>query len=587
MSNFKSPLLEYSQKLRSKLKLTVFNPRLTSCTGSDKNTILLLQLHYWLQVKGTNLDLSVRTDKKLSAERTTAKARETWYLSTLDQWKVNFPNWSPSSIRNGLISLEKLGLIKSCQPYVSKGNRVKAYTIVLDRFITLLEEVQKQEFKTFSASQLELFENVSISEQELSVSNDLNKSSSLLDTVLKYNYNAKLARRIGGDKNCIILLQLHYWITKCGKNASDSTKKGLWIYNSLDSWSAQFNWSVNTLHKCFQDLVSQNLISTKKVYKKCGDHTKWYSINLELFNKLLLQVLEEEGEKMLGYKKEKMFFGRLKSTAIQASSRCVKNCEIEPLKIVKSYKSKTKSIKTKNLSIEMNNFIKACSLDSEQLSIAKSMIETWNEIMPSSMRVGTNTKRLGEVYKLYKTHFKGLLGNWRQYCIDINSSKFLMGEKKKEFKAYFDWIIKENQIERVKAKEFGIGDRTPDLLAKEQRLQSSLRSIKMREQERALIAERRSEAEQRKNKKNVYSTFIKSLATIEFDGIKREFEQFILSSNSGEKFNFVRKQFNIKKWDAIGINIFFEEYIFDNYIDKQKCQLFSNAFLNQETRANV
>jgi len=82
------------------------------------------------------------------------------------------------------------------------------------------------------------------------------------------------------------------------------------------------------------------------------------------------------------------------------------------------------------------------------------------------------------------TFFGNDLGQWRKHCELIASSKFLMGEGEhyngnEPFKAWFGWALKPENIERVKARDFGIGDRTrpQDKLREKQRYEVLLEKV--------------------------------------------------------------------------------------------------------------
>ena len=98
------------------------------------------------------------------------------------------------------------------------------------------------------------------------------------------------------------------------------------------------------------------------------------------------------------------------------------------------------------------------------------MLDTWKDIFPSSKAISITKKREKQLLLLWKEYFEEDIKKWRNYCIDISSSKFLMGEKDSKFKAYFDWLIKEEIVERVRAGEFDIGDRETNF-KKEQKIQ--------------------------------------------------------------------------------------------------------------------
>ena len=100
--------------------------------------------------------------------------------------------------------------------------------------------------------------------------------------------------------------------------------------------------------------------------------------------------------------------------------------------------------------------------------IVNKMVYIWNKVFEysiSPIKAYSNKKNQEVLLNLYKTAFSGDLNNWREYACKINSSQFLMGEKKTKnnFKAVFSWLIKEETIEKIMNGEYGIGDRELDI----------------------------------------------------------------------------------------------------------------------------
>ena len=86
--------------------------------------------------------------------------------------------------------------------------------------------------------------------------------------------------------------------------------------------------------------------------------------------------------------------------------------------------------------------------------IVNKMVYIWNKVFEysiSPIKAYSNKKNQEVLLSLYKTEFNGDLNNWREYACKINSSQFLMGEKKTKnnFKAVFSWLIKEETIEKI------------------------------------------------------------------------------------------------------------------------------------------
>ena len=96
------------------------------------------------------------------------------------------------------------------------------------------------------------------------------------------------------------------------------------------------------------------------------------------------------------------------------------------------------------------------------------MVYIWNKVFEysiSPIKAYSNKKNQEVLLNLYKTAFSGDLNNWREYACKVNSSQFLMGEKKTKnnFKAVFSWLIKEDTIEKIMNGEYGVGDRELDI----------------------------------------------------------------------------------------------------------------------------
>ncbi|MDZ5762697.1 hypothetical protein Cyrtocomes_01089 [Candidatus Cyrtobacter comes] len=94
------------------------------------------------------------------------------------------------------------------------------------------------------------------------------------------------------------------------------------------------------------------------------------------------------------------------------------------------------------------------------------MEREWNEVFKHSIRpipFYSSKKNRHTLLHIWREHFDCDIEKWRSYAIAINGSEFLMGEKKKSFRANFSWLIKEETIERIKGGDYGVGDRELDM----------------------------------------------------------------------------------------------------------------------------
>ncbi len=97
---------------------------------------------------------------------------------------------------------------------------------------------------------------------------------------------------------------------------------------------------------------------------------------------------------------------------------------------------------------------------SESKKIAEDMKNIWMEEVGLLEGSYLSQTLIPWINKAYQEIFNNSLDLWRQYCRQIASSKFLMGEKEKtNFKAKLSWAIKRETYERIQAGDFTLGDR--------------------------------------------------------------------------------------------------------------------------------
>lgn len=102
--------------------------------------------------------------------------------------------------------------------------------------------------------------------------------------------NAELACIVGLDES-IFLQQLHYWQLKYELVPSHQHDGRTWIYNSAESWRAQFPfWNADKIGRITRSLRSRNLVfATQKLNAYKYDKTIWYSLNYPLIRELILK----------------------------------------------------------------------------------------------------------------------------------------------------------------------------------------------------------------------------------------------------------------------------------------------------------
>ena len=118
--------------------------------------------------------------------------------------------------------------------------------------------------------------------------------------------------------------------------------------------------------------------------------------------------------------------------------------------------------------LEDHEASKANQSPEESQSTIKMIIDLWNKVFEHSVnpiKAYASKNNQEALLTLYKTIFNSDLSNWREYALKVNSSQFLMGEKKtrNNFKAVFAWLIKPETIEKILSGEYGVGDRELDM----------------------------------------------------------------------------------------------------------------------------
>ena len=115
--------------------------------------------------------------------------------------------------------------------------------------------------------------------------------------------------------------------------------------------------------------------------------------------------------------------------------------------------------------------------------LAQQMIAIWqNVIGDPKLRFIANTL-LSRLSEALARHFDRSLFTWREYCLKIASSKFLMGESKAwilKDGVYLIWAIQDENIAKVQSNRIGTGDRVLTLSANQQVLNQE--RVQIREQ---------------------------------------------------------------------------------------------------------
>ncbi len=432
-----------------------------------------------------------------------------------------------------------------------------------------------------------------------------------------HTINPHLATIIG-EPESILLNQLEYWISKCGRNIDNLD--GKWIYNSYKKWSEQFTyWSSSKLRRTIKSLEILGLIKSTKLNAKKWNQTKWYSINYNEYNKLLENKYlnspsfktsaitynditksnfnTSESERIVstelnnkdlltpsGLQRNHQINNNVQFTKItpminknpqKSPEACIcskwtnRSVQNEQMLIV------TKNNYTKNNSSENKIFVNIekeedVSINSKkEVDIANQMINKWNEIFEYALKpikAYSNKKIVTRLNKAYKNIFNSSMDNWEEYAIKVNSSKFLMGEKvtKTDFKATFVWLSKLDTIQMILSGEYGVGDRKPDI-------NNLFNNIKTQKREvENLIAEKiknsiSSKIDLKKEKKEFHE-YLQTQAKVDEYGIHKKLGKKYNIGEYADTGRFIRAIYSIFDREHKYIyDLFFEEYLLRKY----------------------
>lgn len=313
-------------------------------------------------------------------------------------------------------------------------------------------------------------------------------NASLYSNILESNFHThlvipELAEELGLDES-IVLQQIHYWITKSGKLINDE----FWIYNTFEDWKKQFKyWSISKIKRVFYSLEEKGYIHSKKMNVKKSNHTKWYTVD---YNKLVSLISKYISEKKFVQTKNELSL--YQSDTIINSKPYINSTNINNLSTAENHPIKTKGEESKQKKTKTE-------ISQIEMEICEEMLKVWHDVfIYQKDRYSITKNRASKLLNLWDKHFHKDIEKWKSYCVSINSSKFLMGEKKTDFKARFDWLISEEVANRVISKEFDIGDRVPDVEAQMLKVRTEeQRKIRERQREQ-LEAQKALEEEKRK-----------------------------------------------------------------------------------------
>jgi hypothetical protein len=385
----------------------------------------------------------------------------------------------------------------------------------------------------------------------------------------------EIAKKIGLEE-AIVLSQVHYWLQKSSKVIDDIP----WVYNTFEQWQQQFcYWSLSKVKRIFISLQNMGLLISDKKNKYLGCHTKWYTIDYGKFSELLKEIQPQKKGKASPSSFESSGYSivaHIDNCQNKAEKgRGVKNfassqdelslVQIEPIITETTLPDINKCMSTKSDYQKKLKFTKlkrqTYEFSKEELEVSDKMLRVWKDIFLKEEKYPVlHGSRRSKMIEAYKRDFKSEMDKWREFCLSINSSKFLMGEKKEGFKAHFDWLLEEKTISKVLSKEFDIGDRVPDIEQEKEKGRKKEAEKRFQELRKQEEKRKREALEEELASKLDWERYIKmesSWTQEQHEEAKKAFERELYSEEDRYGVKHCRELFEARQWADPIINFAF------------------------------
>ncbi len=267
---------------------------------------------------------------------------------------------------------------------------------------------------------------------------------------------ADLAREIGRSA-AHLLQQVHYWT--CNDKISGIIHDGKkWIINSYEDWSKDLGVvSKSTIQRALKKLKSLGLIEVNHLLKEQGNRTNCISLNYDQITILLEKNTKNSKTNdslvLSSPHKVKMTLSSNQNDSIIYRNKITNKDNI----ITKSEEiAPNPSCRNKSEQVQQVDKIKNYdNLDEQkpiQSTVVQDMIAIWNKTFPKNH--SKLTKELARnLNYAFQNKFDSNMKLWEHYCLTIESSRYLTGDK---FNLYLDWAIKFKTLEDIKNGRYGV-----------------------------------------------------------------------------------------------------------------------------------
>ncbi len=487
-----------------------------------------------------------------------------WIYNSISSWKTqHFNHWSESKIYRALKSLEEQGLIRSKKANFRGRQNIRWYTVEEKGYKLLNEDITesstvKNNYHNNDGIYLNEFY-LSKDELEKDIECTNKKQEELISqTLARTNTEKKvgISSFFQNKKDYRQTAKLYYITESTAERASSKKEEEKYFELGKKNNTKEEAPSIQKEEKNYN----------KEKFKKIQDINKFIEEEVEKRVREIIQgrVEKEVAEEMERQYKEYEKAHEEDGTEIQQGfnfSKIFSNLE----KVVANTTVST-GIKSTNI-ISKDAIEGTLDITKEEQLTLQTMVELWNQVFEHSVnpiKAYSNKKNQQTLLDIYQTIFNSDLDNWREYALAINSSQFLMGEKKTKnnFKAVFGWLIKPETIEKILSGEYGVGDRELDI-------NNQSKNAEIKKEQKVTALESRV-ARNLKENLDEFKEYAEFRSYIENEGYEKDDDKYKLGVvlRHVPKRNFLyNDEYKVMK-DRI-----FESYLMKKHTDKSRLEI--------------
>jgi hypothetical protein len=297
-------------------------------------------------------------------------------------------------------------------------------------------------------------------------------------------YNPEIKRLTGCDRATLILEKLEFFFSR----QPDGFYKFIEpcshrLYKKRDSWAEELGCDRKCFTRAWEKIGFRH--KSRRAFEEAEDkfEGKLYASYYDRYRNQMFFIRNHDlaNETLKEFYKPKKSKERTEGSQVEKPNDSPASTPLGNGHSVPSYKDvkKTPPDLSKDKSHASNE-------------IVKKMIDIWTAIVQEGRgQIELTGKLIAFLKKALTDKFDDCLQKWKEYCISIARSKFLMGEKT-SFKADLGWALKFESIRKILSGNYGIGDRsrklTPEELEEREKILEEEKKAKELEQQRSLLA---------------------------------------------------------------------------------------------------